>query len=318
MKGALALSQTPDTKWTVKSGPMTGTVRLMNHSHFTIGRSPECEFVIVNDPKVSRRHASVRWTPQGFELVNQSEPNKIFVNGFEVTATLLKENDLVKVGETEMQFNVMTAPHRVPQPYQQPGPMVSPMPGGRKRKKERKAKSGSNTRLYIYGGLGLFVLWLVMGGNSAKQKEKALRTEQNIQADIEVANKLKEAGDLRNMKQMNGQVAQRQAQEHYVKGFRDYRKHQYERALESFQACLALQPDHALCTRYFRLAQRKFDELIQYQMVLGRKYRDQNQFKSCRSAFRNVMVMVKDSASASYKEAKANYDACNSMVEGRF
>ena len=93
---------------------------------------------------------------------------------------------------------------------------------------------------------------------------------------------------------------------------------QFERALEAFQACLALDPNHVLCNRYMRLSQRKFNEMIQYYVLLGRKYRDQNQFASCRSAFRNVMVMVKDANNETYKLAKANYEACNAFVEGRF
>jgi pSer/pThr/pTyr-binding forkhead associated (FHA) protein len=320
MKGAVAIAHAPDTKWTIKTGPMVGVVRLINHSHFTIGRSPECEFVIVNDPKISRRHVSVRLTSKGFELVNQSEPNKVYVNGQEVTSVILSDNDVIKLGESEMQFNIMTS-HRslqsIPQSemnvHQQQLPRRSD-----KRRKAPRAAGKSNGRLYIYGGVGLLVLWLIFGSDAAKKKEMALRTEQQIQADIETANKLRDAADLKNPVQADGPISQRQAQEHYVKGFRDFRKHQYERALESFQACLALQPDHILCTRYHRLAERKFDELIQYQMVLGRKYRDQNQFKPCRSAFRNVMVMVKNSTSAAYKEAKANYDACDASVEGRF
>ena len=117
---------------------------------------------------------------------------------------------------------------------------------------------------------------------------------------------------------MDGSVNARQAQENYVRGFRDYNGGQYERALISFQACLALNPEHTLCNRYLRLSQRKFNEVVQYHMVLGRSYRDQSQFKACRAAFRNVMVMVKDASSTTYKEAKANYEACNSFVEGRF
>jgi hypothetical protein len=103
-----------------------------------------------------------------------------------------------------------------------------------------------------------------------------------------------------------------------VRGFRDYRKGQYERSMVSFQACLALNPEHVLCNRYIRLSQRKFDELVQNQVVLGRKYRDQNQYQACRASFRNVMVMVKDANSKIYQEAKANYDACNAFVEGRY
>ena len=334
MGSAVALSNIPDTKWTVKSGPMAGVVRLVQSVSFTVGRNPECELAITDDPKVSRKHATVSWAGTGYEIVGVSDANRIWVNGREIKRAILNNNDVIKLGESEIQFNMMMAPQMAPQivPNMHPGmapppnsPFPYPMPargmavssrGENQRRPKPQGSTGNGKRLLIYGAIGL-LLWLVLAPDAKKKKEKALRTEQEIQADIETATKLRDAAQTQ-AQLTGGQISQRQAQENYVKGFRDYRKGQYERALEAFQACLALQPDHSLCTRYYRISQRKFDELIQYQMVLGKKYRDQNQFKSCRSSFRNVMVMVKDAQSAAYKEAKANYEACNALVEGRF
>jgi tetratricopeptide (TPR) repeat protein len=160
--------------------------------------------------------------------------------------------------------------------------------------------------------------YLILSDTKKKKEEFGLRTEQQMNADIESANKIKEARENENAKRLDTAPTARQAQENYVRGFRDYRKGQYERALESFQACLALDPSHVLCNRYLRLSQRKFNEMVQYYVLLGRKYRDQNQFASCRAAFRNVMVMVKDANNETYKLAKANYEACNAFIEGRF
>jgi hypothetical protein len=172
--------------------------------------------------------------------------------------------------------------------------------------------------MVIYAILGIVVLLLFTGNSKKKKDALAMRTEQQIQADIEAANKLEAAAQTSAQKKLDDSVTAKQAQENFVRGFRDYRAGQFERSLDSFQACLALNPNHTLCNRYIRLAQRRFNEIVQYDMVLGRKYRDQNQFNPCRAAFRNVMVMVKDANSLIYKEAKANYDACNALAEGRY
>lgn len=66
------------------------------------------------------------------------------------------------------------------------------------------------------------------------------------------------------------------------------------------------------------LTQRKFSELIQYHMDIGRKYREQNQFSACAVSFRNVMVMLKDSTNKRYIEAKANFEACSDRAEERY
>lgn len=315
--GAVQVSSTAETKWTVLNGAMKGSVRMMNLSQFTIGRSSDCEFVITNDPKCSRRHALVMTDGVQCFIQSLNENNPISVNSQEAEKARLVDGDVVTIGETQIQFNVTSFPAvQAPHPsYAQVAPRSSPPRTGRS--SSRKAQGSGNKRLLIYGGLALVVAWVFLD-SPKKKKELELRTEQQIQADIEAANKLKDISDQQAMKRLDGSLTSQQAQENYVRGFRDYKKGQYERALVSFQACLALNPEHVLCNRYLRLAQRRFNELVQYQIVLGRKYRDQNQYKACRSAFRNVMVMVKDANNASYKEAKANYEACNSLVEGRF
>lgn len=334
MSTAVNLTGSTDTKWTVISGAMTGTVRLMTADRFTIGRSPDNEFVIINDPKCSRKHASVCWTEFGCEISALNEANPIQLNGKDIARAILNDADILTLGETKIQFNLTNGTANVPSQYTsghtevalvEPLPPVArnsaqpAVPRHRSSSSSRSAKKKSSNkgRLYLYGGIGLVVLFFLYP--SKKKPEKiALRTEQQIQADIDAANAIAEKAVKNPVNRFDASLTARQAQENYVRGFRDFRRGQYERSLDSFQACLALDPQHSLCNRYLRLAQRKFNEIVQYDIILGRKYRDQNQFKSCRSAFRNVMVMVKDANSAAYKEAKANFDACSAMLEGRF
>lgn len=313
MNQAFAIAPATETKWTVVSGPMKGAVRLMNRPQFSIGRSSDCEFVIVNDPKCSRRHATIICGPEGCEVITITEDNPVLLNGREIERAVLKDNDIITVGETEIQYNCTNLPqNRVIQRVLHQVPGHAPVKG-----KVTRQKSSPMKKIMIYGVVGLILFWL-LSPSGKKKKEIDIRTEQQIQADIEAANKLKEVADGMAVKQIDQSMTHMQAQENYVRGFRDYRKGQFERSLVSFQACLALNPQHVLCNRYIRLAQRRFHELIQYEMVLGKKYRDQNQFKACRAAYRNVMVMVKDTNNPTFKEAKANYEACNSFVEGRY
>ena len=325
MSQAALKLQPVSTKWTVLSGPASGSVHIMSAPHFTVGRSTECELVIVQDPKCSRKHATISSTPNGHELVSLNENNPVLVNGSAVERGPLQDGDVVTFGETEVRFQSSVSTEDVqlalvqPRPFAPAEPSVR-MPGYAPNKKNigNFSTSPNNKRLYIYGLLGLVVLWLALPSKN-KKKESQLRTEQQIsQSEIETGNKLKELADAEAMRRNETSIPARQAQENFVRGFRDYRKGQFERSLMAFQSCLALNPEHVLCNRYFRLARRKFDELVQYEILLGRRYREQNQFRACRAAYRNVMVMVKDPNAPIYQEAKANYEACDSLTEGRF
>lgn len=338
MSAAPAQYSAVTVKWTVTGGPMKGASRLMQGPEFTLGRSPDSDFVIVNDPRVSRNHARVVTSVGGYELLALNERNPVQVNGREISRHRLSDGDVVQIGATEIRFNLISG-RGDPQLALVNGggggaavtsvgngawgggfigggqtaarPVARPAGGG-------GFKSPVPTRFLIYGVIALVGYLLFFTDSPIKKKEQQIRTEQQIQADIEAANKLREASEASETRKTEMNITLRQAQENYVRGFRDFRKGQYERALTSFQACLALNPEHALCNRYLRLTQRKFDELVQYEMVLGRKYRDQNQFQACRASFRNVMVMVKDANSKTFQEAKANYDACAALMEGRY
>ena len=336
MSTAPAQFSAPMAKWTVIEGPMKGTSRLMQGPEFNLGRSPDCDFVIVNDPRVSRTHARVITSVSGYEVIALNERNPVQVNGRDVTRQRLGDGDEVQIGSTVLRFTLVNArgggdPHLALVNHGGGGgaAVAGAGPGNwsgqtaaRTMRPPKAAgggfKSPVPTRFVIYGVIGLVVYLVFFTGSPLKKKEQQIRTEQQIQADIEAANKLREASEASETRKVEMNITLRQAQENYVRGFRDFRKGQYERALISFQACLALNPEHALCNRYLRLTQRKFDELVQYDIVLGRKYRDQNQYQACRASFRNVMVMVKDANSKTFQEAKANYDACNALMEGRY
>jgi pSer/pThr/pTyr-binding forkhead associated (FHA) protein len=324
-----------DSRWTTLSGPGKGSTQEVMKALLVIGRSSDCD-VVVNDPKCSRKHAQVEYTADGFAIQILSESNSMRINGTDSDRSLLRDGDVISIGDTDIRFNttntkLRTRENSTPRPSWQPqivpaqpvaaapaAPYEYPPEAAIPPRRPKGPKTGSK-RFYLYGGIVLLGFWLFTGGTIKKKKELSIRTQEQIDQDIEAAKKMQEAAEeLRRQTGQNPSPEMRQAQENYVKGFRDFRKGQYERALESFQACLSLAPDHILCNRYLRLSQRKFNELIQYHMVLGRKYRDQEQYRACRAAFRNVMFMVKDTTSPTFKEARANFDACNSFVEGNF
>jgi len=320
---AAAMNSAPETKWTVVSGPMKGVVRLMSQAQFYIGRSTECEFVVVNDPKCSRKHAMIIAANGACEVISQNDKNLCLVNGKEVERKTLRDGDIVTLGETEVQYNAtarrMDPVHMAVVRQQPHGNYVA---GGHPAQvqqpaRRRPGKKSASPRLLIYFILAIFALFLFTPSKT-KKKTIDIRTSEQIDKDIEAAKQMEEAAAADSTKRNDKSVTAVQAQEHYVRGIRDLRKGQFERGLVSFQACLALDPAHSLCNHNIRLARRRLDELIQLRMRSGKEYRDRGQYRSCLSAFKDVMVWTVDKNNPVFREAKANYDACFALVEGRF
>lgn len=296
----------------VVNGPDKGTMYKLMGTEVTIGRGNDNDIVLAQDPKCSRKHATIRLTSEGYVVEDVSGKNKVWVNGREVSSSPLHPSTVFMIGTTELRFdivglksptNLQVAPDYIPDIRSEPS------------RPKRKKSSPLNGRILLYGGVAA-VLYFLLSPSSKKAEESVLRTEQQVEAEIEIAKKLQEEAEKKKMGKNN--LPFEEAQGSYVRGFRDYKKGQFGSAMESFQACLSLYPEHVLCNRYLRLSQRRFNELVQYHMILGRKYREQNQYSACAAAFRNVMMMVRDTNSTAYKEAKANFDACRSYVEERF
>jgi hypothetical protein len=69
----------------------------------TIGRLPDCA-VALSDPQVSRHHARLARGPEGYRVADLGSTNGTTVNGALVADHLLRDGDVIGVGNTEIRF----------------------------------------------------------------------------------------------------------------------------------------------------------------------------------------------------------------------
>jgi FHA domain-containing protein len=71
-----------------------------------IGRSRDCD-IVLQDTNVSRRHAEIRPTEQGWELVDLGSTNGVMVDGRRVRGSLgLRGGEQIELGTSEMRFEL--------------------------------------------------------------------------------------------------------------------------------------------------------------------------------------------------------------------
>lgn len=73
---------------------------------FTIGRSKHAgnDLVIEKDGMVSKRHARIELSAEGFAIEDTDSTNGVWVNGEQVASRLLRDGDLIRLGATELVF----------------------------------------------------------------------------------------------------------------------------------------------------------------------------------------------------------------------
>ena len=87
----------------VRSGPAAGQ-SLSVEEEVVIGRDPGPGGAVLNDPSVSRRHAFVRRSRQGYVLYELGSANGTVVDGARLTGQPLRNGDTIEIGGTTLQF----------------------------------------------------------------------------------------------------------------------------------------------------------------------------------------------------------------------
>jgi hypothetical protein len=77
----------------------------LSGSRVVVGRSRDCD-VIVSDPNVSRRHAELRHSDEGWAVADLGSTNGIRVNGRRVDQSALRPGDRITIGVTELTFEL--------------------------------------------------------------------------------------------------------------------------------------------------------------------------------------------------------------------
>lgn len=308
-----------DYSLTITTGERAGKRYKLAAPRITIGRASENDISIEHDVKCSRQHAVIEYGVQGYEIESLSDKNPVIVDGREVSRAPLRNGAQIQLGETHFSFiiDVQKPEQSLDLRVALPPPAATPS-----KKKSRSGKAGSSSKSPVFkivvGGVILFFIWILTSQGPSKTKQTEITSSRDIEAEIEAAKQIESAKRQEAQVSQKNTVQYQDAQANYVRGFRDYKKGQFARARDSFQTCLSLFPEHVLCNRYLNLSNRKFNEIVQYHTILGRDYRDRNQFRSCMNSFKTVMVMVKDQNSQIYQQAKANYDACSAQLGERF
>ncbi len=94
-----------ESMYALLTGPM-GRIPL-GVTRFTIGRAPDNQLILSNDPKVSSHHAEILSESQNHMIVDLGSTNHTFVNEQELyhnPPRLLRHGDIIRIGDTQFTF----------------------------------------------------------------------------------------------------------------------------------------------------------------------------------------------------------------------
>jgi ribosomal protein L40E len=84
-------------------GGRAGETFALDHDRVTVGRSPECE-IFLDDVTVSRKHAVIVRSGDGFGIQDEGSLNGTFVNKKRVESAELDDGDELQIGKYRLTF----------------------------------------------------------------------------------------------------------------------------------------------------------------------------------------------------------------------
>ena len=226
------------------------------------------------------------------------------INGKTISSQILKEKDKVSIGNTDLLF-VEKASVAFPKRQARAVP----------RPPKTKKKWLTPPRLILIIAL-IGVPFLLMTEDSSKEKKElnlGLRAESQVLEEVEALKQLNEEESKKKALSPRAKAAKVA----FIKGFRDYRKGYFHRALKMFQHCLTLHKTHSLCQSYSGKSKVQIERLIQKKIRLGNGYKANKQYEACRAVFKNVEIMIQDPRNPVYKEARQNKRLCEIQLENQ-
>jgi pSer/pThr/pTyr-binding forkhead associated (FHA) protein len=90
---------------------LDGTRHPLDEAGVTIGRDPSCGVVLLDDPQISRTHATVQLREAQWVLADMGSRNGTWVNDHRVAEHALRDGDRVRLGATTLIYAIGLDPN---------------------------------------------------------------------------------------------------------------------------------------------------------------------------------------------------------------
>lgn len=304
-------------------GPDKGRVFELDSARMTIGRADENDIVVTSEG-ISRTHAFLGKTNEGWFIRDNQSKNGIQVNGKKVTESWLSEGDVVQVGSFVFKFREARA-LAVAEPapsandfatagldLNQGAPLGTGMDlgGGMA---PLSAPKKPNRRVLIYTVVALFLGGLYFVQNQSEET-KAPTDDKKMARDFELSKEptildpaQKEAlkgiedpelgkaeTEMQKLDWSNSSL--REAEQFFRRGQREYLSKNYNRAIDQFQTALSLYRGHRLAEKYLRLTYYEAEVKAKQHMAMGIQYFQSLQYQRAIFHFTEVIGLMQHRA----------------------
>ncbi len=300
----------------ILSGPEAGRVFQLLPPKVRIGRGTEND-IVLTDLRVSREQLVLEFRSGQFEVKNISDKNVMRINKYEASHSILKDKDVLTIGGTKLRFRAKGAQKSLVSPGAGLGEPATARPAPHLRRPRSHAKSEAKSRrLVLFAVTGVLVLVALFSGDKKTDETAPIQTNQLRESSIEESRKrLEDLQQKRSFASEEERQRHETADEHYRRGFRDFKKRNYLRAMQAFQTALSVDPGHERASRYYQLADKSRQKSIDEFLLEGQRYWEKAMYDRCEASLRKAMVLINNPNDPKYTQAETLRKECRLRQE---
>ena len=285
------------------TGPNKGQVYYLTGKRIIIGRGENADIIIV-DAKISREHAELSFSDNGYTITDLGAQNGIVVNDNKVKQKKLADTEKVVIGQTVFKYNIIevTSNAEMALAKEDTGVFLTKNLNGTKPKVQLKSKNivgdsfsnkktsatekkGSN-KIVIMGGVIAVVLYILMGKDEPVKVNKT-RNETG-------------RGDFDNPESIPKKISQddsdsKKKLESYIhSGRREFSEGNYFRAMEDFRLALLLSPNNGHASFYLAKSKQRLDEDIDKNFLKAKQEYESKKLQASIVSYCGVVQLIQN------------------------
>lgn len=293
------------------TGPSKGRAYYLIGKRIVIGRGENADIQIV-DVKISREHAELSFSDNGYTITDIGAQNGIIVNDTRVKQKKLADAEKVVIGQTVFKYNIIeVSAEKSPSDKTSRIKIKLKSSSGdgdihSTKKMDEPLKKGKS-KVLILGGTLCVALYLFMGENEPVKKAKS--RDVNAISDFDnpiIAPRKISQDDSESKKKLDSYIHS---------GRREFSEGNYFRAMEDFRLALLLSPSNGHASFYLAKAKQRLDEDIEKNFLKGKQEYESKKLLAAIVSYCGVVQLIQNYPSDErYKNAMLKISAIESEL----
>jgi pSer/pThr/pTyr-binding forkhead associated (FHA) protein len=282
------------------TGPNKGKVYYLTGKRIIIGRADSADIQIV-DVKISREHAELSFSDNGYTITDLGAENGVIVNDTKIKQKKLSDAEKIVIGQTVFKYNIIEVTNsemivggednavdvskNVKSKVNKTQLKSNNGTAENYKKSSNQEKKGSSKVLIMALVIGV-VLYVLMDKEEPSNRGRSQKTNPISEFDApEILSKKANQDDSDTKKKFESYIHS---------GRREFSEGNYFRAIEDFRLALLLSPNNGHASFYLSKAKQRLDEDIDKNFLKGKQEYESKKYQASIVSYCGVVQLIQN------------------------